>query len=129
MDWGWGHVGVVFGLAGMAFGFTAMCFAFWRRYRREAATLEILRTYAQQGKEPPLEVAKLLQGGRSVYRRQRAWRNAILFACLAAALALIPVFSNGVRPHHGLVAPALIFTALAVWSALSALLLPKDDPR
>ena len=122
-------IGLVFGLAGMAFGFTAMCFAFWRRQRRETSALEVLRTYAAQGKEPPAEVAALLQSVFQRDRRGRDLRNAIFFACLAAAFAALYFFSEGARPHHGLIFPVVIFAALAVWSALSALLFRRHDER
>jgi len=117
-------------LAGMAIG----AFAMWLRHRREVATLELLRTYAAQGKEPPADVANILQNARVALgdRRDRYWRNAILFACLAAAFAAIGYFGyfgNGARPHHGFLVPVVIFTALAVWSGLSALLFRRHDAR
>lgn len=124
--WAWWHLWwLAFPLAGMAFG----AFAMWLRHRREIATLELLRTYAAQGKEPPAEVANVLQAGRRAYGPYRDWRRAIFFACLAAAFAAIGTFGNGVRPHHGLVVPVVIFAALAVWSALSGLLFRRHDER
>jgi len=129
MGWGWGHVGVIFGLAGMAFGFTAMCFGLWRRHRREVGALEILRTYAAQGKEPPSEVTALLQATFHRDRRARDVRLGLFFGCLTVAFAALFYFGNGVRPHHGLIFPIALFGAFAVYYAASALFLRRDDER
>jgi len=123
---GWGQLWwLVFPLAGMAIG----AFGMWLRHRREIATLELLRAYAAQGKEPPPEVANILRTSRSYYGSYRDWRRAFLFVCLAAAFAALGYFGTGVRPHHGFMVPVVIFAALAVWSGLSALLLRKHDLR
>lgn len=123
--YGWGHFWwVIFPLAGLALG----AFAIWLRHKREIAKLELLRTYAAQGKEPPADIARILQAsGR--YGSHRDWRRAIFFACLAVAFAGIGYFGNGVRPRHGFIFPVAIFAALAVWSALSGLLLRRHDDR
>ncbi len=126
---GWGHVGVIFGLAGMAFGFVAMCLGFWRRHRRETGALEVLRTYAAQGKEPPPEVAALLQGTLRRDRGTRDARLAVLFACLAAAFGAFAWLGNGMHPHRGLVFPIALFIAFSVYYTASALFLRRDDPR
>lgn len=127
--YGWGHFWwVILPLAGMAMG----AFFVWLRHKREIATLEVLRTYAAQGKEPPADVARILQNSRRPYGAYRDWRRAIFFACLAAAFAAIGYFGhfgNGVRPHHGFIVPVAVFAALAVWSALSGLLLRRHDER
>jgi hypothetical protein len=119
------YLALVIPLAGMGIGALAM----WFRHRREIATLELLRAYATQGKEPPAEVAKVLQAGGRAYGSYRDWRRAIFFTCLAVAFAAIGYFGTGVRPHHGFIFPVVIFTALAVWSGLSGLLLRKHDER
>ncbi|MBV8537995.1 MAG: hypothetical protein JO128_20525 [Alphaproteobacteria bacterium] len=126
---GWGHIGVIFGLAGMAFGFTAMCFAFWHRQRRETAALEVLRTYATQGNEPPPEVTTLLQGTFRRNSRARDLRLGVFFACLAAAFVVNAYFGSGIHPHHGFLFPTALFAALAVYYAVSGLFLRRDDQR
>jgi len=123
---GW-NFGLIFGLAGMAFGFTAMCFGLWRRHRREIGALDILRTYAAQGKEAPAEVTTLLQTVLHRNRRAKYWRMAILFACLTLAFSDIAWLGVGIRPNHAFVIPTLILGALTAWSILSALLQPRHD--
>ena len=112
-------------LVAMGIGALAM----WLRHRREIATLELLRTYAAQGKEPPADVAKMLETAGRYGGSYRDWRRAIFFACLAAAFAAIGYFGTGVRPHHGFTVPVVIFAALAVWSGLSGLLFRRHDAR
>ena len=124
--WAWWQMWwLVFPLGGMAIG----AFAMWLRHRREIAALELLRAYAVQGKDPPVDVTSILQASRRPYGPTRDWRRAIFFVCLAAAFAAIGTVGNGVRPHHGFIVPVVIFAALAVWSGLSALLFRRYDER
>jgi len=122
------YLGLAIPLAAMGIGALAM----WFRHKRELATLELLRTYAAQGKEPPADIAKVLETAGRYGGAYRDWRRAILFGCLAAAftgIAYFGTFGNGARAHHGFMVPVVIFAALAVWSGLSALLLRRHDPR
>jgi hypothetical protein len=112
-------------LGGMAIG----AFAMWLRYRRDVATLELLRTYAAQGKEPPAEIANIVRNGRYRYGRYRDYRSAILLGSLSAAFAGLAFFNTAPRPQHGFVVAAVILGALTLAYVLSALLRPPHDGR
>jgi len=121
-----------FPLFGLAIPLAAMgiaAFAMWLRYRRQIATLELLRTYATQGKEPPAEIANIVRNGGSSYGRYRDWRTAILCGCLAAAFFGLAYFSGAPRPHHGFVVAAVVLAAVALGSALSSFVRPRYDGR
>jgi len=115
---------LIFPLIGLGFGFSSM----WMRYQREKATVELLRTYASQGKEPPAELVKVLQvhHPRGPYRY---WRRAVFFGALAAAFAAMAYWHYGARSNQGLILGAVVLGALAVSSAVSALLLRKHDQQ
>jgi hypothetical protein len=121
------YLALILPLAGMAIA----AFAMWLSHRRSIATLELLRTYAAQGKEPPAEIAGVLQNARLSFgdRRYRQWRQAIVLGSLAAAFAGLAYFSEGNRPHHGFVVAGVIVGALALGYALSALVHPRHDGR
>jgi hypothetical protein len=114
-------------LAGLAIAGLAM----WFSHRRALATLDLLRTYAAQGKEPPAEIASVLQNVRLSFadRRVREWRRAILLGSLAVAFTALAYFSEGARPHHGFVVAAVILGALALGSVLSGMVYPRHDGR
>src|SRR5450631_1279296 len=115
---------LIFPLIGFAFCFSTM----WMRYQRQKATVELLRSYASQGKEPPTELVKVLQDDhpRGPYRD---WRRAVFFGALAAALGTMAYLHSGARPSHGLIFGAVVLGALAVNAAVSALLLRKHDQK
>jgi hypothetical protein len=115
---------LIFPLIGLGFGFSAM----WMRYQREKATVELLRTYASQGKEPPAELVKVLQDHhpRGPYRDLR---RAVFFGVLAAAFGVMAYLHYGARPSQGLIFGAVVLGALAVNSAVAALLLRKHDQK
>jgi hypothetical protein len=81
---------LIFPLIGFAFCFSTT----WMRYQRQKATVELLRSYASQGKEPPTELVKVLQDDhpRGPYRD---WRRAVFLGTLAVALLKVPVRARG----------------------------------
>ena len=133
----------------MGFGFAA--FGMWMSYLRERHRLELMKTYAQQGKDPA-EVAKLLGQpdpvppgggyngdwgggywtgyygpGRWRYRRwgpYREWRNFIVFLCLAVGFGLASEYGGlgwGGR-FHPFVLVAIIMGVLAMGSLIFAVI-------
>jgi Flp pilus assembly protein TadB len=114
---------LIFPLLGFGICFSAM----WMRYQRQKATIELLRGYASQGKDPPAELVKVLQEDHHQRGPDRDWRRAVLFGALAAAFATMAYLHYG--PSHGLVFGAIVLGALAVSSAVSALLLRQHDPQ
>ena len=110
----------------------------WSRHARANRTLDIVKSYADQGKDPPADLLKTLQPGwdRDCYGRR--WRTpeerlgrAFLFAALACAfgfMAFWPQFSDG--PHHnfGLVFVTAILAAFAISNLLSYMFQPRLPP-
>ncbi|HYS45879.1 MAG TPA: hypothetical protein VEM35_05550 [Rhizomicrobium sp.] len=124
------------------FWLCAMTARLWSHHSRANRTLDILKTYADQGKEPPPELMKALQQGPGVWGDcDRRWRRspeerlgrAFLFAALACAfgfMAFWPQFSNAPYHHNpfGLIFLTAIMTAFAVSNLLSVIFRPRDLP-
>ncbi len=127
-------------------GFVSGLFGMWTSHRRQRDTLELMKTYAQQGKDPT-EIAKLLNngapppqwgpywgGGPWAGRAWRhgpywEWRRAIVFGCLAAGFWLASEYSGipGAVPAFHLV--AIIMGVLAAGSVLFAVMITAFPPR
>jgi hypothetical protein len=97
----------------------------WLAHRRANHGLEILKSYVDQGKEPPPE---LLQYLRAPPRRDRSPANgyflAILFAGLASAFAFIAQVEQ--EPHIYFV--VIIMGALSIGSLVQGLM-QRQNPR
>lgn len=118
---------LVFPLGWLVFGLARM----WLHHRRHNATLELLRTYAVQGKDPPpelLSVLKVAVEPRNM--RPRAWRRGLILGSLAVAFAIAGTFGKemGLGNVRSLFFVALILGALAVASLLTTLLDRKTLP-
>jgi hypothetical protein len=122
----------------------------WSRHARANRALDIVKSYADQGKDPPPELLKSLQGGTDGYCgwggrdwRGDGWRysperrlhRTILFFVLAVAFGVLTFwnFDDSGHWHHtsGLLIPAVVFAALAFSNFLSLMFLrrglPPDD--
>jgi hypothetical protein len=107
----------------------------WSRHTRANRALDIIKSYADQGKEPPPELLKTLQHGQELWGGYdgcgRRWRTpeerlgrAFLFAALACAFGFMAFWPQGDgnwHPHHvfGLVFVTAILVACAVSNLLS----------
>jgi hypothetical protein len=115
----------------------------WSRHSRANRALDIVKSYADQGKEPPVELLKSLQygpGPGGCDWNGRRWRTpeerlgrAFLFAALACAfgfMAFWPQFSSAPYHHNpfGLVFMTAIFAAFAVSNLLSYMFQPRQLP-
>jgi hypothetical protein len=114
----------------------------WSRHMRANRALDIIKSYADQGKEPPPELLKILQQGPEVWGGcGRRWRRspeerlgrAFLFAALACAFgfpAFWPQLSDSSYHHNpfGLIVLTAIFAAFAVSNLLSVIFQPRDLP-
>jgi hypothetical protein len=111
----------------------------WSRHARANRALDILKTYADQGKDPPPELLKGLQNVDSGcspyswrYAPARLLQRGFLFLALAAAFGFMSLrnFDDGDHWHHhgGLLIPALIFAALAFSNFLSLLFTTRGWP-
>jgi len=66
----------------------------WARHRRAREGLQLIKSYLDQGKEPPPELIKLLDTKASVYGNcstgNVGWVPVFLFAALCAAFLMAP---------------------------------------
>ncbi|MBA4000561.1 hypothetical protein [Brevundimonas sp.] len=116
--------------------------ASWLNYRRQRATLDIVRRYADSGKEVPPELMKVLDKpidsdaemwGSASYGSARPtnyWSLFGLFAVLAGGFgiaAYMPqVFGVDMGVRFPFTVVALTMGAVAVWALISALTTRRD---
>jgi hypothetical protein len=115
-------------------------FGMWMNYRRHRDTLELMKTYAAQGKDPA-EIAKILGavnaqqppywggGYGGVYNGYwgrwgplREWRRVIIFSCLAVGFGLASRFADIPGTERAFTLVAIIMGVLGVGSLLFAIL-------
>lgn len=118
------------------FGFIYAAFGTSLHYRDRRDRLELLKTYVQQGKEPPPELAKALQNGNGhddwgfgSYRREgrySEWRYTVLFAALAAGFGIVYYMRPATEAFAFV---AIIMGVLAVAYLIYSLFLPKSDGK
>jgi len=114
----------------------------WSRHSRANRALDIIKSYADQGKDPPPELVKNLQGGMDGGCGPYGWRfsperrlhRAFVFSALAIAFGVLTFWphDDGARWHHhgGLFIPMMIFAALAFSNFLSLMFIsPRWPPR
>ena len=121
MDHGWYHFWwLIFPVLAMVLALAAMAF----RYRRHKDTVELLRTYAAQGKDPPAELIKALHSHNGRPRGpDRDWQRAILFGGLTVAFGVMAYSRADMHgPHDGIVFVAIVFGALTLGAIVSAVL-------
>jgi Flp pilus assembly protein TadB len=114
---------LIFPLLGFGFAFWAI----WLNHQRQKAAIDLLRTYASQGKDPPPELIKALQSGDDWNLPYRDWQNAVLFGALAAVFGVLAYLHPGTRQSDGLIVAAVVMAALFVNSLVAALLQRKHD--
>jgi hypothetical protein len=114
---------LIFPLIGFAFAFWAI----WVSHQRQKAVIDLLRTYASQGKDPPPELVKALHNGHDGQRPYRDWQYAVLFGGLAVAFGVMAYLQQDMRPRTGLIVAAIVLAALFLNSLVAALLQRKHD--
>ena len=104
---------LIFPLFAMAFGMVRA----WLNHKRAQQGLEILKSYIDQGKEPPPELLKLLQSD-SVAARERPlrvssglWIPTFLFTALSAGFLFL-AFSPSITEHDNSAQSGLTFVAI-----------------
>ena len=126
------------------FWMSAMVASLWSRHARANRALDLIKSYADQGKDIPPGVLAALQGrdngrnadiwGDHYYRRRWGYRRGTFFfvalACAFAFLAVLPRISDAPHPRNnfGFIVVAVIMAAMAVASLLSDLTRPRIDP-
>jgi hypothetical protein len=112
-------------------------FGMWMAHRRHRDTIELMKTYAAQGKDPA-EIAKAMNGpgpgawggpyaygflGRGWRRGPYwEWRRAILFTCMAVGFWLASRYAEWPGTEHAFTLVAIIMGVLAAGSLLFAVL-------
>jgi hypothetical protein len=112
-------------------------FSMWMAHRRHRDTIELMKTYAAQGKDPA-EIAKAMNGaafgpwggpwGGGFYGRawRRGpyweWRRFIVFACLAGGFWFASQYAEWPGTEHAFVLVAIIMGVMAAGSFLFATL-------
>ncbi len=127
---------LIFPLMWFVFGL----FGMWAHHRRQSAALELMKTYAQQGRDPA-EISKVLGAApdwdsRWASRAWRygpygAWRKAIMSACVAAAF-WVGAYYTGYADYPfggGLTVVAIIMTVIAAGSLIFAIGTSVFPPR
>jgi hypothetical protein len=124
------------------FWMVVMVMAQWSRHARANRVLDLVKSYVDQGKEPPAELLKVLQGPfghgldtdrnmRRYYRHRHGWVGVLIFIALAtwfASMAFGDAFGLPWTHHQmGLVLVAFIFMALALGRLISMASRHRDD--
>jgi hypothetical protein len=106
----------------------------WLRHSRANRSLDILKSYAEHGKEPPAEVLAVLKDrhdsdGRRLRGPEHGWTRFCLFAALAVAFGVVAFVPNDMSEGHefAFVFVAIIMVGLALGGLVSALMKPRPD--
>lgn len=116
--------------------------ASWLNYRRQRETLDIVRRYADSGREIPPELMKVLEkpidseaefwgaASQDSGRPPNYWSLFGLFGVLAAGFGIVAYVPEPFGLNDGVVFPftvvALVMGAVAVWAAINALTRRRD---
>ncbi len=123
-------------------------FGMWMNARRHRDTIDLMKTYASQGKDPA-EIAKAMNGGapdlsgyppgpywggRWAMRSWRRgpyweWRRAIMFGCLALGFWLASRYADLGGAEHAFTVVAIIMTVLGAGAVLMAIMATAMGPR
>lgn len=96
--------------------------------------LDIIKGYADQGKEPPAEVLAALKDRRDADERrcrrpEHGWSRFFLFSALAVAFSVVAFIPNDMREGHqfAFVFVAIVMMGLALGGLATALMKPRLD--
>lgn len=130
------YVGLIIPLAGMGIGALAV----WTEHQRKQKALEVLRTYAEKGDEPPKVVLDAIAGASDTKRRDPAeytpagaWSRFAFFLIMALGFGGAclwthswPVPSSSWTFTMGFGITAFVMAALAASMLARALTAPKN---
>jgi hypothetical protein len=128
----WSFWWLIFPVGGMAFA----AFQSWLKYRQQKALLDLIRTYAQTGAEPPEALLRQLDrplGLNGSNNSEQGFSNTPtnywslfgLFAFLAAGFGIAALM--GVDRNSGaFVIVGVVMAAVAVWALINAVLLGRS---
>ena len=109
-------------------------FVIWLSHKRAQTALEVIQSYAAQGREAPPEVLALIQPRRREYNPVERARNMtmigfLLLAMAAAFAILIGALGGEVRSLAGLYFVAALFAGVAVAFFITAGIARRDVKR
>jgi hypothetical protein len=139
-DYGYGHYSfgqfafaywwLIFPLMWFVFGLMRM----WMRYRQHRDTLEVMRSYAAQGRDPS-ELAKTLQTPEREWSEPKSapggeWRGGVILLCISAGFGIASYYEmlprtgapfSFVALITGLIGVALVVTSIVTKTFMSGL--------
>ena len=115
----------------MSFGFAG--FNRWTRYKRQHDAIELLRTYAAKGQEPPPEILNLVGGAASSCdgpggsrHAQGLWGATFILGALAGGFFIA---EHNIHSDGGFLIVSIILGSLSVGMCLYALMATFYDRR
>ncbi len=121
---------LIFPLFWMAYAMVRL----WLRHARANRGLEVLKSYAEHGKEPPAEVLAALKDrhDQDVHRHrgpEHGWTRFCLFAALTVAFFVVAFVPNEMSEGHefAFIFVGIIMVGLAVGGLVTALMKPRPD--
>lgn len=123
---------LIFPLFGMGMGLVGML----GHFRHRSETLKLIKTYADQGKEPPAALLEALRSDEDrAYncrgrRRGNHWTQVVVFGALAAAFGYFGYYGEGgsvfisLAIGFGIAAAALL--VISIIRSLTGTSLPKE---
>lgn len=122
---------LIFPIGGMIYA----AFQSWLKLRQQKAMMDLIRSYADKGMEPPeallrqLDAPLELDGDEREVRRERTpahyWSLVGLFAILSAGFG-IGAWMNIDRDSGAFVIVSMVMAAVAVWSLINALMFRRS---
>lgn len=117
---------LIFPVMGMGMGFLRI----WQEHQRQKQVIDLLRTYAEKGTEPPASMIEALNAQR-YYRRaaRNPWSVAAFFGTMATGFIIVAFVLQFQHDSDWpyLFIPAGIFVALALSMAVQGLTSGRDD--
>lgn len=111
----------------------------WLRHVRARQTLEVLKSYVDQGKEPPPELLKILQQdtsasqarrGEALHRSGFLWIPVFLFGALSCGFVFMALGRNADHDNqNGLFFVAIVMAGLALGFLVANLLQKKASDQ
>jgi len=104
------------------------------RHSNANRALDIIKTYADQGKDPPAELLAALRDRRDAEDRhypgpEHGWVRFCLFAALAVGFGVLAFIPSDLSEGHefAFIFVAIVMVGLALGGLISALMKPRPD--
>jgi hypothetical protein len=138
-EFAWTYWWLIFPIMWFVFGIVGMAF----RHQRDRHALELMKTYAEKGKDPG-DIAKALGDGPSYwesrwdrrwarrawrYTPYGAWQRAIMSICVAGAFWFAAYYFEWPFYGPGLTVVAIIMSVIAAGAVLTAIFASLFAPR